>query len=191
MTEAQRTDQQSGDDLVADAEQQRPIEQVVRQRHRGAHGDHLAAGDGQLHAGLALGDAVTHRRYAAGHLPHRADLAQRLAQTFGIVLVGLVRREHVVVGGDDGDVRRIGQAQALLVLRATTGDAVGEVRALRAAARRSPRRRSSNQRQIALSGWAAAGDQALGNGEDTRMHAADSRLFLLVLYQYKPYATTI
>ncbi len=170
MTEAQRTDQQARHDLVADAEQQRGVEQVVRQRHRRAHGDHLAAGNGQLHARLALGNAITHRRHAAGHLTHRADLAQRLAQALRVVLVGLVRREHVVVGGDDGHVGRIRQAQALLVLRATAGDTMGEVGALRRIAGRPGARDGANHGEIGLACRTAALDQALGDFDDPGMH---------------------
>ena len=170
MTEAQRTDQQPRNDLVADAEQQRGVEQVVRQRHRRAHGDHLAAGDGQLHARLALGHAITHRRHAAGDLAHRADLAQRLAQALRVVLVGLVRREHVVVGGDDGDVGRIRQAQALLVLGAATGDTMGEVGALRRVAGRPGARGGTNHGEVGLARRTAALDQALGDFDDPGMH---------------------
>lgn len=170
MTEAQRTDQQARHDLVADAEQQRGVEQVVRQRHRRAHGDHLAAGNGQLHARLALGNAITHRRHAAGHLTHRADLAQRLAQALRVVLVGLVGRKHVVVGGDDGHVGRIRQAQALLVLRATAGDTMGEVGALRRIAGRPGARGGANHGEIGLARRTAALDQALGDFDDPGMH---------------------
>jgi len=170
MPEAQRTDQQPGNDLVADAEQQRPIEQVVRQRHRGAHGDHLATGNGQLHARLALGDTVTHRRHTAGHLPHRADIAQRLAQALGVVLIGLMRREHVVVGRDDGDVGRIRQPQALLVLRAATGNAMGEVRALRAVASRPGTGSAANHGEIGFARRPATLDQALGDFDHYGMH---------------------
>ncbi|MCY1441007.1 hypothetical protein D9M71_573040 [compost metagenome] len=70
MTEAQRADQQAGDDLVAHAQVQRGIEHVVRQRDGGAHGNHVAAGQRQLHARLALGHAIAHGRHAAGELPH-------------------------------------------------------------------------------------------------------------------------
>ena len=170
MTEAQRTDQQAGDDLVADAEQQRSIEQVVRQRHGGTHGDHLATGDSQLHTGLTLGDAVTHSRHTARHLPHRADLAQRLAQTLGIILVGLMRREHVVVGADDGDIGRIRQAQALLVLRAAASNAMSEVRALRHVTCRPGAGSSANHGEVGLACRPAALDQALGNLDHDGMH---------------------
>ena len=139
VAEAQRADQQAGDDLVAHAQAQGGVEHVVRQRHGGGHGDGLAAGDADLHARLALGDAVAHGRHPAGHLADRADLVQGLADQRREALVGLVRGEHVVVGGDDGHVGRIGQAQGLLVRAAAAGHAVGGVGALQLAAATSAR----------------------------------------------------
>ncbi|EEF93734.1 hypothetical protein CATMIT_01631, partial [Catenibacterium mitsuokai DSM 15897] len=61
VAEVQRADQQAGHDLVAHAQVQRRVEHVVRQRHRGGHGDHIAREQRQLHAFAALGDAVAHR----------------------------------------------------------------------------------------------------------------------------------
>src|SRR3546814_2463570 len=64
----------------------------------------------QLHARLALRDAVAHSGHAAGHLRHAAGIARRLADDLRKALEGLVRGEHVVVGGDD---REIGHHRAL------------------------------------------------------------------------------
>ena len=82
------------------------VEHVVRQRHGSRQGDHVSREQRQFHAGLALGDAVAHRRHAAGNLRGGADLARVRADQRRITLVGLMRRKHVVVGGDDADVRR-------------------------------------------------------------------------------------
>ena len=79
MAEGQRRDHQPRHDLVADAEIDRGVEHVVRQADRGRHGDHVAREQRQLHAGLALGDAVAHGRHAAGDLRDAAGLARRLA----------------------------------------------------------------------------------------------------------------
>ena len=70
-----------------------------------AHRDHVAAEQRQVHARLALGDAVAHRRNAARDLRRRADLAREDLHLLGVAAVGLMRRQHVVVGGDDADVR--------------------------------------------------------------------------------------
>ena len=42
------------------------------------HGDHVAREQRQLHAGLALRDAVAHGGHAARDLRHAAGLARRL-----------------------------------------------------------------------------------------------------------------
>ena len=55
-------DDEAGHDLVADAEVDGAVEDVVRERDAGGHGDHVAGEEAELHAGLALGDAVAHRR---------------------------------------------------------------------------------------------------------------------------------
>ena len=107
VTEGERTDDQAGNDLVADAKHQGAVEHVVAEGDRGAHGDHVAADQGQLHADLTLGDAVAHGRDAAGDLGCRTRLPRRLADQFGEPLVRLVGRKHVVVGGDDPDVGRL------------------------------------------------------------------------------------
>ncbi len=94
-----------GHDLVADAEQSRGVEHAVAERDRGRQRDHVAAEQRQVHARLALGDAVAHRRSAARDLRGRADLAREDLHLLRVAAVGLMRREHVVVGGDDADVR--------------------------------------------------------------------------------------
>ena len=68
-----------GHDLVADAEQQRRVEDVVRERDRRAHRDRVAREQAHLHAGQALRDAVAHRRHAAGDLRGRAERVRRVA----------------------------------------------------------------------------------------------------------------
>ena len=173
MAEAQRTDHQPGDDLVADAEHQRGVEHVVRQRHRGAHGDHFATGQAHLHARLALGHAVAHCRHAAGELADRTDLAQRLADHLRKMLVGLMSRKHVVVCRHDRDVRRVHQAQALLVLSGiAAGDAMGEVGALQPASLRALAGSGDHHREVTLTRLAAALDQALGDFQNSRVHAS-------------------
>jgi hypothetical protein len=115
MTEVQRADQQARHDLVADAQQQRGVEDVVGERDGGAHRDGVAREQAQLHAGQALRDAVAHRRHAAGHL-HGGAQAVRLGADLGwVALVGLVGRQHVVVGRDDAQMGRLLGHDAQLV----------------------------------------------------------------------------
>ena len=118
-----------GHDLVADAEEHRRVEHVVRQADRGGHGDGVAREQRQLHAGLALGDPVAHRRHAAGDLGDAARGARRFLDQVGEAAIGLVRREHVVIGGDDADIRRRFALERRLVAAGTGGEAMGEVRA--------------------------------------------------------------
>ena len=85
--------------------QQRGVEHVVRQRDRRGHRDHVAAEQRQFHARLALRDAVAHRRHAAGELRRwRRPRAPPRLISAGKRSQRLVRRQHVVVGRDDGDV---------------------------------------------------------------------------------------
>ena len=133
MAEAERADQQPRHDLVANAEQRRRIEHPMAERHRRRHGDHVAAEQRQIHAGLALGHAVAHCGHAARDLGRRADLARENLYLLGVAAVRLMRREHVVVGGDDADVRPRQMADRLLVL-AGGGEAVGEIAAATCAA---------------------------------------------------------
>ncbi len=171
MAEAQRADHQPRDDLVADPQIQRRIEHVVRQRDRRRHGDHLAAGQAELHARLALGHAIAHGRYAASELPHGANVAQGLLDDLGEMLVRLMRRQHVVIGRDDGHVGFVHQAQPLLVgTRGATGHAMGEVGALQPATLRSVAGSRSHLGQIALPSGPAALDQTLGNLLNLRVH---------------------
>ena len=129
MTEAQHAYDQAGDDLVADAEADNTVEHVVRQRDTRRLGDVVAAEQRQLHTDLALGDAVTHGRHAAGYLPRAADGAQVALDLVRVVGKGLVRRQHVVVGRDDADVGRLHKPDARLVGIVAGGEAVGQVAA--------------------------------------------------------------
>ena len=68
----------------------------------GGHRDRVAREERQLHARLALRDAVAHRRHAARDLRRRRPRARAASlDQLGEALIGLMRRQHVVVGGDD------------------------------------------------------------------------------------------
>jgi hypothetical protein len=97
----ERADHEARHDLVADAEKHRGVEGLMRQRHRGRQCDHVARKQRQLHARFALGDAIAHGRHAARHLGDGTDFARAPADQFGKTLVGLMCRQHVVVGGND------------------------------------------------------------------------------------------
>ena len=84
---------------------------------------------------LALGDAVAHRRHAARDLRRAAGRARRLLDQVGKAGVGLMGRQHVVVGGDDREIGAVALAQRLLVARRAGGEAVGEIGAAEPLAR--------------------------------------------------------
>ena len=129
VAEGQRADEQARHDLVADAEKDRGIEHVVAERDGGRHGDDVAGEQREVHAGLALGDAIAHGGHAAGDLRRGADGARRFLDDVGIELIGLMGAQHVVVGGDDAEVERLGAGELGLVGRRAGGEAVGEIAA--------------------------------------------------------------
>ena len=114
------------------------LEHAVAERDRRAHGDHVAAEQRQVHAGLALRHAVAHRRHAAGDLRGRPDLARENLHLLGVAAIGRVRRQHVVVSGDDADVGAAKVADRVLV-GAGAGETVREIAAARGAAGLIPR----------------------------------------------------
>ena len=168
MAEAQRADQQPGDDLVADAEHGDGFEHAVAERDRGRQRDGVAAEQRQLHPRLALGHAVAHRRDAARDLRGGADLAREDLHLLGIAAVGLMRREHVVVGGDDADVRRAHAADRGLVLP-RRGKAVREIAAAQPRAVDPALAFILDQREVALAARLRALDDAVGDRRDARV----------------------
>lgn len=50
------------------------------------------------------GDTITHRRNTARNLTNRIRFMQGFTNDFWIVFIRLVSGEHVVIGGDDGDI---------------------------------------------------------------------------------------
>ena len=129
MAEGGCRDRKPGDDLVAYAQEDRSVEAVVRQRHARRQCDHIAAEERELHARLALGDTIAHRRHAAGDLGGATCLPGRLADQRGKSLERLVGREHVVVGGDDADVAGGAAGLARLVRFRAGGEGMREVAA--------------------------------------------------------------
>ena len=127
LAEGQGADQHTGGDLVAYAQQEDGVEELVGQGYRGGHGDDLAGQERELHPAAPLGHAVAHGRYASGHLCHAAGLSYCLAQDGGIGLERLVGGQDVVVGRDDGDVGRGRVRHEQLVLGGARCHAVGEV----------------------------------------------------------------
>ena len=114
MAEGGGGDDEAGDDLVADAEVEGGVEDVVAQRDACGERDHVAGEERELHARLALGDAVAHGGHAACDLRGGAGGAGGGPDQLGVGLERLVGREHVVVGGDDAEVGARSAASASL-----------------------------------------------------------------------------
>ena len=131
MPEAQRADQQSGHDLVADAEQRSTLKHAVAEGDRGRQRNGVTAEQRQLHAGLALRDAIAHGWHAAGDLRCGAALAREQPHLVRIASIGLMRGQHVVVGGDDADIHRRPATDGALVL-AGGGKPMREIAAMQA-----------------------------------------------------------
>jgi hypothetical protein len=129
MAEGQCADEQAGHDLVADAEIDGGIEHVVAERNGRRHGDDIAREQAQVHALLALGHAIAHGGHATGDLGGGAHFARRGFDDVGIELIGLMGRQHVVIGGDDAEVERRRAGKLRLFGRRAGGEAVGEVAA--------------------------------------------------------------
>lgn len=168
VAEAERADDEAGHDLVADAQQRRALEHAVAERDRSGEGDGIAGEQRQLHAALALGDAVAHGGRAAGHLGRRTHFAGEQLDLLGIAPVGLMRREHVVVGGDDADIHGTARDDRRLVL-AGRREAVGEVAAGEHRAVHARLALAFDQVEIGAAAVAGARDDALGDRGDLGM----------------------
>ncbi len=170
VAEVQRTDQQARHDLVADAEQQCGVEDIVRQCDRRAHGDVVARKQRELHARQALRHAVAHGRHAARHL-HRGAVATRLvANDFRKSLVGLVRRQHVVVRRDHADVWRALGDDLELVVGRHRGKGMRHVGAAHAVAAPRAAGELVDAHQVGAPRRCAALADALGDVENGSLH---------------------
>ena len=104
MAKGCRSHHQTRHDLVADPQIQGRIKSVVRQCHPGGQSDHIAREQRKLHAWLALGHPVAHCRNPACNLHRSADFCRRRADDLGIVLIGLMGGQHIVIGRDNANV---------------------------------------------------------------------------------------
>src|SRR5699024_7493906 len=106
-----------------------------------------------------LRDAVAHGRYAACHLSETAGSDHGVFELWRIVAERLVRRQHVVVAGDDREVGFGTSAKVRLLARLRGGKAVGEVGASEAPACRTVLGRRAYAFEICRTpGFAAVGD---------------------------------
>ncbi|WP_164548585.1 hypothetical protein [Mesorhizobium sp. M7D.F.Ca.US.005.01.1.1] len=153
MAEGEGCDHQPRHDLVADAEIDGGVEHVVRQADRRGHGDDIARKQRQLHAGLALRDAIAHCRHATGHLRDAAGFACRVLDQRRKGLERLMRRQHVVVGGDDAEVRHLVRTQRQLFRGAAHRKAVSKIAARQHGPVGGAVRCLGDAAEIALAAW--------------------------------------
>src|SRR5262249_41999387 len=113
--------------------------------------------------GLALGDPVAHCGNTARDLGGRADRARLRPDQFRIMLIGFVSGEHVIVGGDDAQIRRHPLAQNILVACRASGEAMRLISAAQASALRRGGRRADDAVEIARPRIPTAPDDRLGD----------------------------
>ena len=89
-----------------------------------------------------------------------------------------MRRQHVVVGGDDADIGHDVGAQRRLVVNAAGGEAMREIGAAERAAARSGAPHRVHPRKIGRAGRAAALDDARRHVGDDLMNHGVSRFCL-------------
>ena len=177
MAEGEGRDSQPRHDLVADAEIDRRVEHVVRKTHGRRHRDHVPRKERKLHPRLALRDAVAHRRHPARHLRDAAGFPRRVLDQFRIGLEGLMRRKHVVVGGDDAEIGHHVAGQRRLVGRPAGGKSVGKVAAGKRRAMHAPRNLRLDALQIGFARTPRALADAVRNGGDGLVEAHDRSTF--------------
>ena len=163
MAKMQSADQQTRHDLVAHAEHQCGVEHVMRQGHCRCHRNHVAAKQAELHARRTLRDAVTHGRYAARHLCGGALFAGLKLDQIRIASQRRVRREHVVVGGHDGNIGRLLDHNLEPVIARHACHRVGQIGATHAVSAGRARRRSGQASKVGTTRRLAARGNALGD----------------------------
>ena len=168
--------QQAGNNFVAHTQHQRAIEHIMAQRNGGGHGDGIAGEQAEFHAGVTLRNAVAHRRHAACHLGAGAMAAGLVFDQVGVMLQRRVRRQHVVEGVDDANMRRtrtlplhhdangVQAAGAALVGRVHGRESMGHIGATHALRTGRSRRHGGKLGQISAAGGRAALHDALRDG---------------------------
>ena len=134
MAESRGGDDQPRHDLVANTEIKCGVEGVVAERNSGGHRDDIAGKERQLHARLALGDAVAHCRNTARDLGGSSSGACSGLYRIRKRLERLMGRKHVIVGSDNADIGAAFAGQAVFV-RSHRGIGVGLIAAAQMRAR--------------------------------------------------------
>ncbi len=163
MRERHSADDKARHDLVANAEHQGGVKGIVAEGDSGAHGDDVTRKQRQLHAGAALRHPIAHGGHATGDLRGGAELARHGADLFRVVVIGLMRRQHVVIGGDDADIGHGIKRGLELFIIGRGGDHMGVVGAGQFLAARLGRFETLGARHELFAQRLAARDNAFGN----------------------------
>jgi hypothetical protein len=154
----------------------------MRQRNGRALGDVVAREQAQFHPRLALRHAVAHRRHAAGNLHRRTELAGLVADQRRETLIRLVCREHVVVRGHDGDVRRTLGDDLQLVVGRQCSHRMGDVGAAHPVAAARPRRQCGDAGQVGAAQRRAALADALRDLDQGWFHGRHGDVTVVVIF---------
>ena len=86
------------------------------QSNRRRHCNRVAGKQRKLHACLALCHPITHCGHTGRDLGSGAAFAKRNFDHFWIGCKRLVRRQHIIIGSDDPDIRGIFVDQSILIV---------------------------------------------------------------------------
>ena len=164
MTKLQSSDQEAGNDLVADTQQQCCVKDIMAERNGGGHGNHVAREQAEFHARRALSHAIAHGRHAARHLRRRTELARLGLDDLRVMLQWRVRRQHVVVRCHDGDVGCTLADDAQLVVRRQRSEGVRHVGTSKPLGTRRARRGLGQTLEVGAARGLAALTDTPGNG---------------------------
>ena len=76
----------------------------MRQGHSGGERNYIARKQRELHAALPLGHPITHGGHATGNLRRATRFARCFADQIGKSFKRLMRRQHIVIGADNGQI---------------------------------------------------------------------------------------
>ncbi len=171
VTETQGPHQKAGDNLIANPQHEHAVKHIVGEPNSGRHGNHIPAHEAQLHAGPALGGTIAHGRHPTSELGHAPCPGYLFLDDFRNPIVGLMGRDHIIVCGNDADIRFVKPCQCLLVCMITCRDSMGNVGAIECSTLGSLLPRLLNPVKICLAKRLAALSDTFGNFFNNAVHA--------------------
>ena len=170
MPERQRAQQQSGYNFIANPQHHGGIKHIVRKGYCRALGNNIAAHQAQVHPRVTLSHPITHSRNTTSKLRNTTDFFYCFFNRCRIGLVGLMRRQHIVVGRHNRDISFGHTTQIRLVFGPTGREAVRQVATRQHTTVRPLTAGPVYFCQVRFAGVFAALDYALGNFSDLVVH---------------------